>query len=234
MASGRLDTPAPSRQPSPPPLRLVYLGWMAYLDAWRVQQQYATARREQRIGDHLLLVRHPPTLCTGVLGKDEHVQISEADRQALGLPYHRSDRGGDVMYVGPGQVIAYPILSLPQRGLDPIEYLRTLEAIVIETLADFGIAGTREPGLTGVWVNGAKIAGVAIRVAGGVTTHGFNLNVCPDLAWFRHIVTCGNRGREVTSMERVLGYPVNAAFVDWRVAHHAMKVLKGVDGTPPP
>ncbi len=186
-------------------LQVVRLPLMDFMDGCRVQSDYAEARRTGTIGDTLLLARHPHTYCTGVLGKDRNVLIGEADRQALGVPYYRVDRGGDVMYLGPGHLVAYPIVSLGSHSLDPISYLRTLEEVVIRTLGEHGVRAGRIHGLTGVWAGQAKIAGVAVKVSRGVTTYGFNLNVSPDLSFYQHIVTCGNVGREVTSMERLLG-----------------------------
>lgn len=129
------------------------------------------------------------------------------------------------MYVGPGQVVAYPIVKLANRGLDPIQYLRLLEETAIRTLADFRLKGARIPGLTGVWVGGAKIAGVAVKVSGGVTTHGFNVNVDPDLAMFRYIVTCGHAGRAVTSMARLLGQTPAVEEVEERAVAHLGTLL---------
>lgn len=199
------------------PLHLVRLGRIDYLEALEVQQRYAAARGEGALGDTIILAQHPHTLCTGPLGRDAHVLLSERERRAIGLPYYRVDRGGDVMYLGPGQLVAYPVLFLAEHGLDPISYLRALEQVVIGALAWFGVRGRRIPGLTGVWVGEAKIAGVAIKVSRGIATHGFNLNVDPDLSFFRHIVTCGNVGRGVTSMARALGRPVSVSQVEERV-----------------
>lgn len=217
---------------SPPPasrrLNVVTLGRLDYLEAWALQQRYAQERKAGRIGDTLLLAQHPHTLCTGVLGKDAHVLIGSAEREALSLPYYRVDRGGDVMYVGPGHLVAYAIVALTGLGLDPIQYVRLLEQAVMETLADFGIHAHRINGLTGVWVDGAKIAGVAIKVSQGVTTHGFNLNVNPDLSYYGYIVTCGNRGREVTSMERLLGRPVPMGQVEAAVIAHMEECMGSV------
>lgn len=214
-----------------PPLRreeqldVVHLGRIDFQEAWRAQQRFAEARRAGRCGNTLLLADHPPTLCTGVLGQDEHVLITSSQRHALGLPYYRVDRGGDVMYVGPGHLVAYPIVSLPSLDLDPIGYLRLLEQVLIDALADFGIEAHRIRGLTGVWVGEDKIAGVAVKVARGVTTHGFNLNVSPDLAMYRHIVTCGNHGRGVTSMERLLGRRIGPEEVEAAVIAQARPAL---------
>ncbi|MEE9285501.1 MAG: lipoyl(octanoyl) transferase LipB, partial [Dehalococcoidia bacterium] len=156
---------------------------------------------------------------------------AEGDRAALGLPYYRVDRGGDVMYLGPGHLVAYPVLRLADHALDPLQYLRALEQTVIQALDDFGIRGRRIPGLTGVWVREAKIAGVAVKVARGVTTHGFNLNVSPDLSYYRYIVTCGNHGRDVTSMEQLLGAPPDLTAVEERVVAQFANVF-GLEAVP--
>ena len=205
--------------------RVIRLESMDFLEGCRLQKAYAEARREGLIGDTLLLARHPHTFCTGALGKDEHVLLSEAGRRALGIPYYRVDRGGDVMYLGPGQVVAYPILRLADRGLDPLQYLRALEEVAIRALSEFGIQARRIVGLTGVWVGEAKIGGVAVKLSRGVTTYGFNLNVTPDLSFYRHIVTCGNAGRDVTSMERLLGRAPGLREVEDRVVEGFGAVL---------
>ncbi len=188
------------------PFRILDLGRLDYLEALAIQRDLAKERIAGVAGDALLLAEHPHAFCTGVLGKDEHLLLSDAERHALGVPYYRTDRGGDIMYVGPGQLVAYPIVRLGRLGLDPVSYLRLLEAVIIATLAAFGIEARRIPGLTGVWAGDRKIAGVAAKVAGGVTTHGLNLNIAPDLRWFDCIVTCGNKGKGVTSMARELGH----------------------------
>jgi lipoyl(octanoyl) transferase len=188
------------------PFTVHTLGHIDYLEALAFQRELARQRAAGRTGDTLLLAEHPHAFCTGVLGKDEHLLLSEAERQALGVPYHRTDRGGDIMYIGPGQLVEYPIVHLGSLGLDPVSYLRLLEAAVIATLAAFGIQARRIPGLTGVWVDDRKIAGVAAKITRGVATHGLNLNIAPDLRWFDCIVTCGNKGKGVTSMARELGH----------------------------
>lgn len=179
---------------------------MDYMVCCSLQRRLAEARAQGLVGDTLLLAQHPPTYCTGVLGKDDHVLLPPEELRRLGIPYYRSDRGGDVMFVGPGQVIGYAIVRLADLSLDPIRHLRLLEEVVLKALASFGVRGRRIPGLTGVWVEERKIAGVAVKVSRGVTTHGFNINLNPELSYFRHIVTCGNRGRGVASMQALLGW----------------------------
>ena len=207
------------------PLLAVRLPLMDVLEASAVQRAYADRRKANAVPDTVLLARHPPTFCTGVLGKDRNMLATEEERRHIGVPYVRLDRGGDLMYVGPGQVVAYPIVLLADLGLDPIRYLRLLEEVVIRALADFRINAVRIPGSAGVWVGGAKIAGVAVKVSGGVTTYGFNLNVDPDLAMFRHIVTCGNMGRPVTSMAQTLGLAPALEAVEERVVAHLSEML---------
>jgi lipoate-protein ligase B len=120
---------------------------------------------------------------------------------SLGVEMHHVDRGGEVTYHGPGQLVGYPVVDLRRLRMRPLEYVRSLERLLIETLSDFGIAAEADGRPTGIWTGGAKIAAIGVRVSRGVTTHGFALNVSPDLGYFEHIVPCGIEDCRVTSME---------------------------------
>ncbi|HLV43955.1 MAG TPA: lipoyl(octanoyl) transferase LipB [Aggregatilineales bacterium] len=197
--------------------RVIDLGCMEYHAAWDVQRRLAALRAENRIVDTLLLVEHPHTYTLGRSGKVEHLLMGEAERAEKGVLVVEVDRGGDITYHGPGQLVAYPILYLGRadaRGhlptADYVGYLRRLEEVLIRTVAGFGIEARREEGYTGVWVDRPggpeKIAAIGVRVsAGGVSTHGVALNVAPDLAYFRGIIPCGIADRPVTSMQALLG-----------------------------
>jgi lipoate-protein ligase B len=151
------------------------------------------------------LLQHRPTYTFGRRPQYEHALAGLDELQARGADVVESDRGGDVTFHGPGQLVAYPVLDLRARRLGPVDYVRLLEATIIDVLDSFGIAGERVPGRPGVWAAGAKIAAVGVRVQGGVSTHGFALNVETDLTWFDSIVPCGLRDARITSIERVLG-----------------------------
>src|SRR4029077_10565396 len=155
--------------------------------------------------DYLLLQEHPHVYTLGSSAKLEHVL---RDPTEVGAQLVEADRGGDVTYHGPGQLVGYPIVSLAEWRAgqrDVVAYVRKLEAVLIAVLADFGITGAAVPRYTGVWVGDEKIAAIGVRVAQGRTRHGFALNVDPDLTMFNHIIPCGIADRGVTSMARVLG-----------------------------
>jgi lipoate-protein ligase B len=155
--------------------------------------------------DTLVLLQHPPTYTFGRGARPEHLLLDTATRQRLGIALFESSRGGDITYHGPGQLVGYPILDLSERGRDVHRYLRDLEQTLIRALADFGLAAARMADRTGVWVGEEKVAAIGVRVSRWVTTHGFALNVDPDLGHFAGIVPCGIRDRGVTALARLLG-----------------------------
>ncbi len=191
-------------------LNVIHLGRIDYRDAWDMQQELVAAHAEDRIPDTLLLLEHPHTYTFGRSGRREHLLISEAECTRQGVALYDVDRGGDVTYHGPGQLVGYPILRLPDHGLDYHAYLRALETVIIRALAALGVTAGREPGYTGVWVTStAKIAAIGVKVdIHGITSHGFALNVNPDLRYFEGIVPCGIYERGVTSLAEVLGHPL--------------------------
>jgi lipoyl(octanoyl) transferase len=191
------------------PVTLVNLGRLDYGAALVLQQQVCAARQQERIGDVLLLVEHPPVLTLGRNAHREHVVASDQLLQRRGIALFETNRGGDVTYHGPGQLVGYPILNLrasaPPLGI--VDYLRKLEEVLIRACADYGVLTQRMAGRAGVWTlpGGAiaekKIAALGVHVARAVTTHGFALNVTTDLHDFELIVPCGISDRGVTSME---------------------------------
>jgi len=200
-------------------------GVMPYDEAWALQQTLA-AERGAGGPDRLLLLQHPHVFTLGTLGDPSNVLWDEAQRRSLGVDLVRTDRGGDVTYHGPGQVIAYPIIGLPrvpgQLHVHVVDYVRALERSVIAALATFGVQGRALPGMTGVWVgaDGAerKIAAIGVRVnVRGITTHGLALNVNTDMRYFGGIIPCGIRDRGVTSLALQLGAPVDEALVRTRL-----------------
>ncbi|OGO50629.1 MAG: lipoyl(octanoyl) transferase [Chloroflexi bacterium RBG_16_68_14] len=179
------------------------LGLVEYQEAWAEQRRLVEACRADGRG-RLLLLEHPPTYTFGVRGRSEHLLLREEALAQIGATVHRIDRGGDVTFHGPGQLVAYPILDLRRWRQGPLWYVRSLEAVLIEALSTFAIAGRRVPGRPGVWVGEAKIAAIGVRVSRGITSHGFALNVEPDLRYFSYIIPCGLPGVAVTSMAEVL------------------------------
>ncbi|MDQ5822737.1 MAG: lipoyl(octanoyl) transferase LipB [Chloroflexota bacterium] len=198
------------------PLSILDLGLIPYEECWALQKHLAAERAQGKIGDTLLLLEHPHTYTCGRSGGRDHILISEADLQARGIEVLDVDRGGDVTYHGPGQLVAYPLLQLASNGrtVDYRAYLRSLEQVLIDTLCNFAIGSRRYHGYSGVWVGqeGAeeKIAAVGVKVDGrGVSTHGVALNVNTDLRYFSYIVPCGISEKGVTSMQRLIGEPVD-------------------------
>jgi lipoyl(octanoyl) transferase len=194
------------------------LGTVAYRPTWELQDELAAQRRVRRIGDRLLLLEHFAVFTIG-RGGDESNMLASPDRlRELGAELIRVDRGGDVTFHGPGQIVAYPIVEL-RDPLDLRRYVRTLEAAVIATAAAFGLEAARLPGQPGIWVDGQrKLAAIGVRVKRGVTTHGLALNVNTDLRWFDEMIPCGIPDKGVTSMARELGAPVRMEEVEDELA----------------
>lgn len=187
-----------------PLCRVAKLGIVDYRRAWALQTRLVTAVHDGRQPNTLLLLEHSPVYTRGRLAKPDHIRLTRAQLRAWGIEVVDTDRGGQVTYHGPGQLVAYPVVNLRDWG-GPLKYVRTLEQIIINVLADFGIAAGVEEGLTGVWVGRAKIAAIGVKISRGVAHHGFAINVNPDLARFGDIVPCGITDRPVTSMAQALG-----------------------------
>jgi lipoate-protein ligase B len=181
-------------------LRTFWLGMTPYLAAWNLQRRLAEARAEGRAPDILLLLEHPPTITLGRGARREHLLASSAELDRRGVAVYEIDRGGDVTYHGPGQLIGYPILDLAAHGRDLHAYLRRMEGALIRCLALLGVEARRFPPHTGVWVGDRKIAAMGVHVRRWVSTHGFALNVQPDLSHYDLIVPCGIREYGVTSL----------------------------------
>jgi lipoyl(octanoyl) transferase len=178
------------------------LGRIGYGDALAVQNELVAARKQGAAPDHLLLLEHPHVI---TLGRNAHMENVLAGPDILtraGIDFHPTDRGGDVTYHGPGQLVGYPILDLREWKRDVGAYVRTLEQALIDTLGDYGIEAGRIPKLTGVWVDGRKIAAIGVHLSRWVTSHGFALNVTTDLSYFQYIVPCGLT-KPVTSMAQL-------------------------------
>jgi lipoyl(octanoyl) transferase len=199
-------------------IQVIQAGRIEYLAAWEHQRALVRQRSDGTIGDTLLLLEHPHTYTLGRSTKDGHLLIGPEELAAQGVALIESDRGGDITYHGPGQVVGYPILKLSQHGGDLLRYLRMLEETLIVALASYGVAAGRIAGLTGVWVGEEKIAAIGVKLsASGITQHGFALNVTTDLHFFQQIIPCGIADKGVTSLERVLGATPPHAEVEQRV-----------------
>jgi len=201
------------------------LGTVAYQPAWELQDELAEQRRARRIGDRLLLVEHFPVYTIGRGGDEANLLATPQRLRELGAEFVRVDRGGDITFHGPGQIVAYPIVEL-RDPLDLRRYVRSLEEAVIATAAGFGVEAHREDGLVGVWVEGnRKLAAIGVRVRRGVTTHGLGLNVNTDLRWFAEMVPCGIADKEVTTLARELRHPVEMAAVEDRLTDELARIF---------
>ena len=203
------------------------LGLVPYAEAWERQEALRLERIEGRRPDTVLLLRHPDVITFGRGADPAHLLRDESELRAAGYDVFRVNRGGDVTYHGPGQLVGYPILDLEVqgRGRDVHRYLRQLEGVLIETLADFGVPALRRPGYTGVWLDERrKIASIGVGVRRWVTLHGFALNVADDVRGFDAIVACGLRDVEMTSLAAMAG-PVDFAEVETRVEEHLRKAF---------
>jgi lipoyl(octanoyl) transferase len=203
------------------------LGRMSYTEALAIQHRIAADRKQGLGVDHLLFVEHPHVVTIGRNGREENLLVTETVLREKGIELHGSDRGGDVTYHGPGQIVAYPVLDLRQWKRDAGAYVRAIEQVLIDTLEEFGIGATRIPKLTGVWTgegeSQAKIAAIGVHLSRWVSTHGWALNVTTDLRCFQYIVPCG-LAKPVTSMER-LGVHVDAGEVKRALARHFERIF---------
>lgn len=195
-------------------VHLLQLGRVSYDEGLRVQSELVAARKAGAIADTLVLLEHPPVLTLGRNARRENVLASDAMLAARGVEIHKINRGGDVTYHGPGQLVGYPIVDLRgdlpgKKGphLGPVDYVRLLEEVLIRACREFGVPAQRLAGRTGVWTVGGgsvlekKLAAIGVHVSGGVTSHGFALNVTTDLRDFDWIVPCGIKDRVPTSLE---------------------------------
>lgn len=198
---------------------------MPYGEALALQGALVDDRRAGLVGDLLLLVEHPHVLTLGVRGSRAHILASPDTLDARFVEVHETGRGGDVTYHGPGQVVGYPIIDLKPDRCDVHRYVRDLEEVLIRTASTYGVQAERVVGLTGVWVGREKLAAIGVRISRWVTSHGFALNVTTDLEYFNLIVPCGIADRGVTSLERLLGRPVDRSEVEDHVARHFAAVF---------
>lgn len=178
------------------------VGRIGYGAAWALQRGLVDRRKRGEIADQLLVVEHPHVVTMGRNGRRENVLAGEELLRRAGVEFHETDRGGDVTYHGPGQIVGYPILDLREWRRDVGAYVRGIEQTIIDALADFGIAAGRIAGLTGVWSGDAKIAAIGVHISRWVTSHGFALNFDTDLSYFQYIVPCGLT-KPVTSMRKL-------------------------------
>lgn len=221
------------------------LGCLAYPEAWSMQAslfneivsiKLANRKLDMRLQsptpNYLLFCEHPPVYTLGRSGNAAHLLASEATLQAQGVAFYPTNRGGDITYHGPGQLVVYPVLDLENFFMDIHRYLRLLEEAVIATLEDFGISGGRIRGLTGVWLDyqdtqrARKICAMGIRTSRWVTMHGLALNVSTDLQYFDHIVPCGIQDKKTTSMAVTLGAAPDLQVVSRNLGQHITRLFE--------
>ncbi|HET9278032.1 MAG TPA: lipoyl(octanoyl) transferase LipB [Flavitalea sp.] len=231
------------------------LGILEYQQAWDYQEELlnsnvqikSAARTSQLKGkdintglpeadntgttNYLLFVEHPPVYTLGKSGHDENLLISEEERTAKGIQFFKINRGGDITFHGPGQVVGYPILDLEKFYTDIGRYLRNIEEVIILTLAEYGLDGQRSPGETGVWLDPnvrgkeRKICAIGVRCSRWITMHGFALNVNTDLDYFNYIIPCGIQNKKVTSIQNELGKLVSMSEVKEKVRRNFAQVF---------
>ncbi len=208
-----------------PALAVRHLGLVAYADALELQTELRAAREQGQVGDTVLLLEHPDVITFGRSAKPGSALLDDEALATAGYEVYRVNRGGDVTWHGPGQLVGYPILDLGARR-DVHAYLRTLEGVLIDALADFGIEAIRRDGYAGVWLDeGRKIASIGVGLRRWLTMHGFALNVCCDLHRFSAIIPCGLGGIEMTSMSEELGRRLELSDVAQRVEFQLRKAF---------
>lgn len=201
-------------------------------DAGALQSDFNLPVSDLSTRHHLLFVEHPPVYTLGKSGNIENVLISEEMRSVKGIEFFRTNRGGDITFHGPGQIVGYPILDLEKFYTDIGKYLRNIEEVIILTLAEYGIKGDRSPGETGVWIDPdikgreRKICAIGVRSSRWITMHGFALNVNTDLNYFNFIVPCGITDKQVTSLEKELGYAMDFEAVKEKVKNNFSRVFE--------
>ncbi len=204
--------------PIPNLCRAVWLGDVDYQKAYDLQLSLVEKVLSGQEPNTLLMLEHPNVYTKGRLSKDSDVLLTEEELAAKGIPVYETDRGGQVTYHGPGQLVVYPIVNLKDWG-GPVKYVRALEQVVIATLTEMGITASCESDNTGVWTSQGKLAAIGVKISRGIAFHGFALNVNTDLAYYQNIIPCGIADRPVTSMASVLGQPVDIELVRYGMVY---------------
>ncbi|MDP7586682.1 MAG: lipoyl(octanoyl) transferase LipB [SAR202 cluster bacterium] len=204
--------------PHPNLCRAVWLGDMDYLEARDLQLSLVEKVHSGQEPNTMLMLEHSHVYTKGRLSKESDVLLPEEELAAKGINMYETDRGGQVTYHGPGQLVVYPIVNLRGWG-GPVKYVRALEQVVIATLAEMGITANCESGSTGVWTDQGKIAAIGVKISRGIAFHGLALNVNTDLAYYQNIIPCGIADRPVTCMAAILGQPVDMKLVRYGLVY---------------
>jgi lipoyl(octanoyl) transferase len=202
-----------------------WLGLVSYEHGLRLQERTVEGLRSGEVPEQLLLLEHPHVFTLGRGADSSNILADQQQLQQNSVEVHETGRGGDVTYHGPGQLVGYPIINLKPDRCDVHRYVRDIEEVLIRTIAEFGVTGTRIAGLTGVWVGNEKIGAIGVRIARWITSHGFALNVNTDLSYFQMIVPCGITGKGVTSLSRLLGREIELLDVARIVASQFAQVF---------
>jgi lipoyl(octanoyl) transferase len=202
-----------------------WLGKIDYQSAYDVQKRIMAEKLDGHSEDSLMLLEHPPTITIGKSGKVKNLLVPREMLAAMGVSLFFTDRGGDITFHGPGQLVAYPIIDLKRRNKDIHRYISDLQEVMIETLADYGISARRDEKYVGVWVGDEKIGAIGVAIHRWVTMHGLALNINTDMTYFSLIEPCGIHDRGVTSMEKLLNHTVLISAVAESLAYHFAKVF---------
>jgi len=200
-------------------------GLVPYQQAWDLQRGLVEQRKARTVSDTILFLEHPPVITLGRNARPEHLLTPPEELRRLGIELVETDRGGDVTFHGPGQLMGYLVLDLGLIRKDVVWYVRTLEEALIRTAGEFGIIAGRREGMPGVWAGQAKLAALGVHLSRWVTSHGFALNLETDLSFFRHIVPCGIAGAPVTSLCQLSGRSVERSRVEKSLARHLGELL---------
>lgn len=201
------------------------LGKMDYEKTWDLQKELHQRRKENSISDILLFVEHPHTYTLGKTAKKGNLISSEKYLNEKGIAVFEIDRGGDITYHGPGQLVGYPIISLTEWKQDTHKYLRAIEEVIIRVCREYGLTTGRNENYTGVWIEDRKIAAIGIKVSNWITMHGFAFNVNPDLSLFKGIIPCGIQDKDVTSLEKELNKKIDMNEVKELILKHFAEVF---------
>jgi len=205
---------------------IIDLGLMGYEKAWDLQHQLWSRRVEGELPDLLLILEHPHVITLGRRGNRTHLKVSPQTLETMKIPVFHVERGGDITYHGPGQMVVYPLLDLKDYGYRLIRYVDQLEEVILHVLKDFGIEGEKDPRNRGVWANGNKIASIGVAIKRWVSFHGFALNYETDLKYFDLIDPCGLVGEKMTSMAKILGEEISRKELAERVIFRFKEVFK--------
>jgi len=205
---------------------IIDLGLIDYKEAWDLQHDLWSRHVKGELPDVLLLLEHPHVITLGRRGSQSHLIVSTEELEIMNIPLFHVERGGDVTYHGPGQLVVYPILDLKEYGYRLIRYVDQLEEVIIRVLRDFGMEGRRDSLNRGIWVNGDKIASIGVTIKRWVSFHGFSLNYETDLKYFDLIHPCGLVGKKMISMKKILGKKISRESLVERICFHFKEIFE--------